>query len=96
MKVGDVVYTPTRLPDGKMKPSKVKISAVILTLTATGNKVDHVTESGERLPKTYYDNPWDCQKAIDILEKHGKMVDHELDELAATIAKDKEAANERK
>lgn len=97
MKVGDVVYVPVRLPDGKVKPSKVTVKAVILTLSATGNKVDHIAETGERIPKDYFDSPWDCQKAIDIMEKHGKLVDEELAALRETIAKEKEVtANGRR
>lgn len=91
--LGDTVFVPARLPNGELKPSKIKIKAIIVTLTKTGNRVEHIGESGERLPETTYESPYDCQKAIEIMERHGKQVDQELNDLHEAIRKEKEATN---
>ena len=47
-----------------------------------GNKVTYISETGQELPEKMYADPWKCQKAIDIMDKHRKEAEQEIDELS--------------
>ena len=78
---GDYVFVAVRNMDtGRVKPEKVQIGKLVITIEAEKCRVDHYDKQGNRLPEIY-DDYFTCDEAIGIIEKYSKLKDQELEAL---------------
>lgn len=95
-KPGDYIYVPGFDQD-RMKPLKLKVMAVQLTMDINKKtRLDYIGESGQVIKGELFDDYFICQKVIDIMDKHKKMVDQEIETVKAEQKKKEEGNGGRK
>lgn len=88
-KPGDKVFIPVD-KGGRVAPEPVVIDLMVVALRADNTtEVSYFDKHRQELPKSLYAEPWSCGEAIEVLERHRRQAEEEIQKI-------KERAKERR